>query len=78
MLFKTPSRTFLTVLSLLALLEGCAGTIKPTPYVISVKNQVCEAWVVTNPDPLTYAPSGQWVPLSQCDGFTAFSPADTA
>ena len=78
MLWLTPRRTFLTALSLLALIEGCAGQFKPTPWLIDVKNGICEPYVITDSNPLTYAPSGKPEPLVNCDGFTAFSPADTA
>jgi hypothetical protein len=73
-----PRHPFLTVLLLLGLIEGCAGQIKPIPYFIDVKNNLCEPYIITNQNPLTYARSHKPVSLVQCDTFTAFTPADTA
>lgn len=74
----TPRQTFLTAISLLIIIEGCAGQLKPTPWLIDVKNGICESYDITNSNPITYAPSGKPVPIIECDGFTALSPADTA
>lgn len=73
-----PSKTFLTALSLLILIEGCAGQLKPIPWIIDTTNGLCEPYVIIKDNPLTYARSNKPMPISTCNGFTALSPQDTA
>lgn len=73
---QMPRLIFLTGLT--ALLSACSGLPKPKVYLIDVRNSLCESYVVTKDNPLTYARSKQPVALSNCNGYLAISPADAA
>lgn len=65
------------LLLLSLLLSGCASTLKPTPYVMSVKNRQCAEYKVVQDNPIQFA-FVAWHPISECDGFFALPPPQAA